>query len=307
MNTNRHQSGGNSQGLLTWSIGIYAGPSPFHLSPLPGVAQPVFAPGRMPSHPSCLMADPFLIRKAGLWHMFLEVKPARGQPAAIAHATSADGRAWDYHGTVLKEPFHLSYPYVFQWENEFFMIPETLDAGAIRLYRADPFPARWRLEGDLIRGTYADPTPFRAHDRWWLFACPRPWQHDVLHLYSAERISGPWRPHAENPLIHGDASRARPGGRVIQVDGRWIRWAQDCHTSYGHSLRAFEILELTPHSYRERELPASPVLQPGQETWNHAGMHHLDAHRLDDGSWLACVDGRGTHTLTIALGDQAPG
>lgn len=34
-----------------------------------------------------------------------------------------------------------------------------------------------------------------------------------------------------------------------------------------------------------------PLLGPGPFAWNRDGMHHLDAHRLDDGTWFACVDG----------------
>jgi len=34
------------------------------------------------------------------------------------------------------------------------------------------------------------------------------------------------------------------------------------------------------------------VLSPGESPWNGRSMHHLDAHPLADGSWVACVDGR---------------
>jgi hypothetical protein len=25
--------------------------------------------------------------------------------------------------------------------------------------------------------------------------------------------------------------------------------------------------------------------------WNGSGMHHIDPHRMEDGRWIACVDG----------------
>ena len=37
---------------------------------------------------------------------------------------------------VLAEPFHLSYPYVFEWQGSHYMIPESGAAKSVRLYRA---------------------------------------------------------------------------------------------------------------------------------------------------------------------------
>jgi len=71
-----------------------------------------------------------------------------------------------------------------------------------------------------------------------------------------------------------------------------VRFAQDCVPDYGTRVRAFRVTELTAESYREEELPESPVLSPGDSPWNGRSMHHIDAHPLTDGSWVACVDGR---------------
>jgi hypothetical protein len=36
---------------------------------------------------------------------------------------SRDAFSWTYQGVVLREQFHLSYPYVFRWNEEIFLIP----------------------------------------------------------------------------------------------------------------------------------------------------------------------------------------
>jgi hypothetical protein len=41
------------------------------------------------------------------------------QEGEIGLATSEDGLKWDYKQVVLNEPFHLSYPYVFEWQVRF--------------------------------------------------------------------------------------------------------------------------------------------------------------------------------------------
>jgi hypothetical protein len=57
-------------------------------------------------------------------------------------------------------------------------------------------------------------------------------------------------------------------------------------------LRAFQIDELTTTTYREHELPQSPILNATGKGWNAAGMHHIDPHHIKDNEWIACVDGK---------------
>jgi len=273
-----------------WSIGIYTGASPQHLSPSAQIANPVLTAADVADTPAAFVADPFMIR-VNSWFMFFEVLRPDNNIGEIGLATSADGIAWAYKQVVLREDFHLSYPYVFEWQNVIYMIPETLGANAVCLYEADDFPARWSLKAKLIEGQCADPSIVRFNDLWWLFLCSTPYQHDTLRLYFAEQLTGPWREHPHSPLLRGDMSRARPAGRVLTMDDKLIRFAQDCVPRYGSRVRAFDVLELTTTRYAEVESPASPVLQATGSGWNAVGMHHVDAHQQPDGTWLACVDG----------------
>jgi hypothetical protein len=58
-------------------------------------------------------------------------------------------------------------------------------------------------------------------------------------------------------------------------------------------LRGFEVLKLTPHDFAERELHESPLLTPGGSGWRAVGMHTLDPHEWENGSWIGAVDGLG--------------
>jgi hypothetical protein len=75
------------------------------------------------------------------------------------------------------------------------------------------------------------------------------------------------------------------------VDGRIFRFAQTCWPAYGSQIRMFEITELTITSYHEHEIGDVPLLAGSGAGWNSSGMHHIDAHPLDNGQWVACVDG----------------
>ena len=276
-----------------WSIGIYGGESPFGLRAHECARNPVLTRESVNDVSAAFVADPFMLRVGAVWYMFFEVLNRETDKGEIGLATSGDGFEWTYRRIVLSEPFHLSYPYVFEWGGEYYMTPETLGAGAVRLYRAEEFPSRWSHVSTLVETGCADPSVFRFGGRWWMFACPTPYRHDTLRLYSSEELTGAWSEHAASPIVSDDKSKARPAGRVLVSGDRVTRFAQDCVPAYGTQVRAFEIYELDADSYAEEEHPRSPVLKASGVGWNGQGMHHVDAHATPDGRWIACVDGFG--------------
>jgi hypothetical protein len=276
-----------------WSIGIYAGTSPYALAAPPQVQNPVLTRTQVSDVPAAFVADPFMLRVHNVWYMFFEVLNQQTDRGEIGLASSNNGMQWQYQGRVLQEPFHLSYPYVFAWSGDYYMIPETYQAGAVRLYQAQPFPSHWSCVATLLRSPYcADSSLFRHGDLWWLFSdTSLDMRHDTLRLYYAPDLRGPWHEHPASPVITQNPHIARPAGRVLVDNGRIIRYTQDCYPVYGTQVRAFEVTELTTTRYHEHMLADRLVLTGSGIGWNAAGMHHIDPHRLADGSWLACVDG----------------
>ena len=275
----------------TWSIGIYTGASPFALSPAPEIINPVLSRDDVSDVRAAFVADPFMLRFKGFWYMFFEVMNSRSDKAVIGLAASVNGFSWEYQQIVLQEPFHLSYPYVFEWRGEHYMIPETLAPAAVCLYKASSFPTRWSFQQTLIDGECADPSIFYFQDRWWLFTCTTPERHDTLRLYFARHLLGPWVEHPRSPIVEGDSRLARPAGRVLLFDGRVVRFTQDCYPIYGSRVRAFEISPLTTTDYGEHEVMESPILNASGNGWNRLGMHTVDLHLLRKRRWIACVDG----------------
>jgi hypothetical protein len=277
-------------------VGVYQGPSPEKLSPGRGIRNPVLTRRDITDVRAAFVADPFALRSGQTWHLFFEVFNEDADRGQIAVATSRDRRKWQYEGIVLDEPFHLSYPHVFEWQGQYYMTPESYQAGSVRLYRASAFPYRWSLEQVLIEtAAPSDPSVFRYDGRWWMFVgVSLKQKFDGLRLFHAGHLSGPWVEHCGSPVVAGDPRMARPGGRVIAQPGRLLRWAQDCWPVYGTQVRLLEISELTTSAYGEREVRDSPILGPGNRGWNRGGMHHVDAHQLESGSWVAYVDGRPT-------------
>jgi hypothetical protein len=236
--------------------------------------------------------------------MFFEVMNRDTRKGEIGCATSDDGLSWSYQGIVLSEPFHLSYPYVFASQGDYFMVPESYQAASVRLYRAAKFPTRWSFVGNILTGPYfADSSLFHYDDYFWMFTETNPgMKHDTLRLYMANELLGPWCEHPRSPIVEGNPHIARPAGRVLVNGKSVVRFTQDCHPVYGTQVRAFEINELTHADYDERLISDAAILKGSGGGWNEAGMHHIDPHRLENGRWIACVDG--FHWEVIAAAAQ---
>lgn len=274
-----------------FSIGMYQGDALDSLMEPAGVQNPVLSFRDVTDVPAIFVADPFMLHEGGRWHMFFEVLDGVNWLGHIGWAHSADGKRWKYERIVIDEPFHLAYPYLFRDGGDVYMIPDSPGQG-IRLYKAEAFPHRWRFVKQLRRDNiFSDSSVFRYEGRWWMLSA---WAEEKdsdqsLRLFSAEQVAGPWQEHPASPVVHRCRRSARPCGRVQVCNNRVVRFAQDCSKVYGECVRGFEITTLTQQHYAERELP-EVILQAGTAQWRRHGMHHLDAHPVDN-SILACVDG----------------
>jgi len=273
-----------------WSIGIYEGPTPFDLQDPKHISNPVLTAEAIDDIEARFVADPFMAHKNGEYFMFFEVLNRKTHHGDIGYAKSADGVRWEYKKIVIDEQFHLAYPYVFEYKNDYYIIPDSQEDLSVRLYKASSFPDEWQYVANLLSGyRYADPSIFRYNNKWWLFVSTH--ESSSLNLYYSSELLNGWKPHPMNPLVKFDPNIARPGGRVIIYNGKPHRFAQDNHLSYGAQIFAFEIINLSEESYAEKLASEKPVVNRTGKGWNAAGMHHVDLHRVGD-KWIAAVDGR---------------
>lgn len=233
-------------------------------------------------------ADPFpVVHGAETW-LFVEDFDHRVGRGVISVVGFDDDGPVGTPTTVLEHDVHLSYPFVLEHEGEVWMVPETSAAGTIELYRAEAFPHRWTREAVLVEGVEASDATLVQHDgRWWMLATVRQGGSfsDTLTAWSAERLTGPWTPHPQGALLV-DIASARPGGRVVQRDGRLLRPVQDNRTGYGASMLLTEITRLDDAGFEQRVLAD---LGPSPQ-WPGRRLHTLNrAGRLEvvDGSAMS--------------------
>ncbi|MBI5397133.1 MAG: hypothetical protein HZA91_17685 [Verrucomicrobia bacterium] len=225
-------------------------------------------------------ADPCVVHAGGKYHIFFEELVGAEGRGHISLVVMDEHGAWQPPVRVLERPYHLSYPFVFEWQGGFYMIPETAQNRSIEVYRCVEFPARWEFHKTLMTGVAAaDATLLCDSAKWWLFANLRQSagvaRDKELFLFSAdEPLSDRWQPHPQNPVV-SDVGRARPAGRIYQRGDHLYRPSQDCSRRYGGGLNINRVETLTGADYRESRVthiePASGTRIRGIHTLSTAG------------------------------------
>lgn len=222
------------------------------------------------------LADPFGYWRDGQLYVFVETFDYRTAIGAIDVLVYDARYRLIEQRPVLRKPWHLSYPIVFDGEGETWMLPEASASGALTLYRAIDFPQRWEAAHDIALDAVAiDATPLFHDGLWWLFYTPAgsPAERlSVLHVAFAERLAGPWTTHPGNP-VRIDAAGARPGGTPIAIDGRIVLPVQDCSITYGGAIRLLTIDQLDPATFSAS--PGERLEAPQDATPFVDGCHTL--------------------------------
>jgi hypothetical protein len=202
-------------------------------------------------------ADPFVVRKENYYYIFFEEASVETGIGHLSVIRMDENGEYTQSQRILEQRYHLSYPFIFEWNGTMYIIPETAENRTIEVYKCKKFPDEWEFEGTLMENVSAyDATLLEHNDTWWLFANVREHEGasswDELCLFSSDHpLSDNWVPHPMNPVI-SDARSARPAGKILHKNGRIYRPSQDSSYRYGYALNFCEILELTKTSYKER-------------------------------------------------------
>ena len=200
-------------------------------------------------------ADPFLIERQGKTYVFFEELAFKDHLGRISCAEIQKDGSIAAPQTVLERPYHLSYPFLFEYRGEFYMIPETAQQCSIEVYRCKRFPDQWEFHKTLMKNIHAVDATLVEHSMlWWMFvnvAAEGGSTWDELHLfYTDDPLSERWTPHPLNPVV-SDVRSARPAGRIFRRDGLLLRPSQDSSSRYGYALNLNRITKLTKNEYEE--------------------------------------------------------
>lgn len=224
------------------------------------------------------VADPFGIERDGLLTVFAEHFDYRSRRGEIRYFQYDATNALVAEGVALAEPHHLSYPSLIEDDGELYMLPEGHKSGGLTLYRCVRFPDQWEPAHLILDVPAIDATVVRHGAKWWMFyALPGPADRAMreLHVASADALTGPWTPHAANPVRSGFHA-SRPGGTAFEVDGVLHLPVQDCAETYGEAINLLRIDTLTPETFEAsvvRRFDAYGLLDGYAD-----GFHTLSGH-----------------------------
>ncbi len=231
------------------------------------------------------LADPFFVKEKDTFYLFFEHKKTKTN-ADIGLLTSTDGKKYQYRGTVLSQKFHLSYPQVFKYKNNFYMIPESKQANAVLLYKASKFPFGWAVCDTLIPNiALADPSIYLSDSLNVMVGSDK---NLNLYMYQADSLFGKWKLHKKPIALSG--SEARAGGRFFADKKGLILPVQNCSHGYGSGLSLYRFNFKNGNYTTNRETPLFLKAIPAIKEFS-AGMHTFDIQRLDTNHYYYVYDG----------------
>lgn len=201
-------------------------------------------------------ADPHVVRHDDKYFIFIEEYLYSTGKGHISVIEMDDSGNYSQPVKVLDTPYHLSYPFIFKIQDDYYMIPESVENETVELYKCVEFPHKWELHKTLMSGVKLLDSTLLFHDnKWWLFANGivqdggSSW--DELFLYSSPTFDGDdWQPHPLNPII-SDCRTSRPAGPIFLSNGNLYRPSQNSSGHYGYGFNISHIKTLNEHEYEE--------------------------------------------------------
>ena len=246
------------------------------------------------------LADPFFVKEKNRFYLFFEHKKNKSN-ADVGLLTSVDGKKYTYRGTVLTQKFHLSYPQVFKYKNDFYMVPETKQANAVLLYKAHRFPYDWRIYDTLIADVQlVDPSIYLSDSLNIIVATD---YEKNMYLYEADSLFGKWKLHQKPVALIG--TEARAGGRFFADKKGLVLPVQNCTKGYGYGLSLYRFSFKDGRYSTNREAPFFLRANENIAAFN-AGMHHLDVQRIGVNQYYYVYDGNRLASTAQTLNIRGP-
>jgi hypothetical protein len=175
----------------------------------------------------------------------------------------------------LELPVHLSYPFTFSHAGNWYCIPEQSGANKVELYQINPTTMQLENPKEIISDFRAVDSSIILKDGKWFLFCTDASDKGAdirLHIFIADSLFGPYRPHKMNP-VKSDIQSARCAGKIFSKDGIFYRPTQNSTETYGGEIIIQRIDTLTENEYSETEINR---ISPAQLTGNYdQGCHTI--------------------------------
>ena len=225
----------------------------------------------MPATRNYWVADPLLAEDNGKTYLFYEA--AHHDKGRIEVVELYANGTTSQPAVALEREYHLSYPFVFKHDGEWYMIPESCAIHEVQLLKATHFPTDWEYVTTLLKENAVDTTVQNVNGKLLLLTflpqagneCVFPkafwldWSDDIKL--------------AEIPWPNFDSLQVRGAGRMLADGRRYVRPAQlNQPMSYGDGV-LFEECRCSDAPYGEKEIGRLLVENLHVPGWKVDGLH----------------------------------
>lgn len=225
----------------------------------------------IPNPPYAWAADPFLVEFQEKIYLFAELYLYKSERNGVIGYCEYNNGVFGEWIVTMDRHWHLSYPNIFVYRNELYMCPESYQREDVSVYKLREFPDNWIKTDTLIENEKCvDTTFFSYKGEIYLFTF-KPSFHKYggcLYLYRLKDgcIDG-------EKYITDNREYARPGGNILNKNGKYIRVSQDCTKDYGCGLAFSEIDSVWPnyeeHLIKKISVDDIPIKTKGKFTGIH--------------------------------------
>lgn len=228
-------------------------------------------PEWLPKHKKgTYLADPFAFSDNGNLKILFEdyiYKNRKGLISEIDYKTRKKTVA-------IETPYHLSFPFIVEYKDEIFSMPEASQSKRLDIYKLDKADKKFVFVRTLIDNMQVvDPVLFEYNNFWWLFFTVKEFSNSMLYIYYSKEFSGDYQPHKNNP-VKIDIRSSRPAGNLFYHNNELYRPAQNCVETYGGTLAINKILKLTPFEFSETTVS---FLKPFKNSVYNKAFHTISA------------------------------
>jgi len=225
---------------------------------------------------SILFADPFIYKKNDNYYIFYEKYNYFNDYGVIALTILNNNFDVIYESDLLDTQNHLSYPFIFNHNDELFILPESSKGNDGSQYMYEFNFSNNTLHNKKLLIEYnrlLDGTLLFHDNKYWLFSTKRGKKSnsDLLIHYSKTFDFG-YISHSSNP-VKVDNVGTRPAGNFIIENGVIYRPSQNNSFYYGKSIILNKIEILNESQFKE--IPVKEIFAPQNCKYNF-GIHTIN-------------------------------
>lgn len=205
-------------------------------------------------------ADPILYEYNEETYVFMEFFEDRTGRGGVGYSQILDNGKLTKPKLIIEEPWHLSFPYIFNINGCIYMMPESSEISAITIYRCVSFPDKWELVKKYENHPNLVDSIIAEYDGEYYFLSSHENTDNKLEtqlVIAPVEIMDPDFEITFSRMFVAKSKEtfsqdARMAGRIIDYCGKKYRVSQvNENGQYGISMNLCEIQKLSCSSYRE--------------------------------------------------------